>query len=78
MKVHKATDVCYFIAHEPSVHYGELESGQEIVTGQNTLTIYDNELEYIQRLQDFGVELSEDQQQKLDEQQEYESNDNDS
>lgn len=68
MKKHVVTKECWYIANDPSVHHGKLEVGQEIVTGQEVLTIYDNELEYIQRLQDFGVELSEDQQQKLDEQ----------
>lgn len=57
MKKHATTEQCYFIAHDPSVHYGELESGQEIVTGQNNLEIFDNEEEYTQRLSALGIEL---------------------
>lgn len=57
MKVHKAADVCYFIAHDPSVHYGQLEANQEIATGQNNLEIFENEEEYTVRLLEFGIEL---------------------
>lgn len=57
MKKHIATSQCYFIAHDPSVHYGELEVGQEIVTGQNNLEIFDNEEEYTQRLSELGIEI---------------------
>lgn len=55
MKVHKATDVCYFIAHDPSVHYGQLEANQEIATGQANLEIFDNEEDYNARLLEFGI-----------------------
>lgn len=57
MKTHKATIQCYFIAHDPSVHYGELESGQEIATGQANLEIFENEEEYTQRLNELGITL---------------------
>jgi len=60
MQTHKATEKCYFIAHGPSVHYGELEAGQEIVTGQNTLTIYDNELDFVEKLKLLDVEYNQD------------------
>lgn len=55
MQTHKATEKCYFIAHSPSVHYGELGVGQEIITGQGNLEIFKNEEEYLARLLDFGI-----------------------
>jgi len=60
MKKHVALEKCWFIANDPSVHYGELEAGQEIVTGQNTLTIYDDELEFVEKLKLLGVEYNQD------------------
>ena len=57
MKKHEATKQCYFVAHDPSVHYGELEAGQEVVTGQANLEIFNNEEEYIDRLNELGIEL---------------------
>lgn len=63
MKKHIATKQCYFIAHDPSVHYGELQVGQEVVTGQNNLEIFENEEEYVNRLSQFGIVL--DDQEKL-------------
>lgn len=61
MKKHVALEKCWFIANDPSVHYGELEAGQEIVTGQNALTIYDNELEFVEKLKLLGVEYIQDE-----------------
>ena len=61
MKKHVALKKCWFIANGPSVHYGELEAGQEIVTGQNALTIYDNELEFVEKLKLLGVEYIQDE-----------------
>jgi len=60
MKKHVALEKCWFIANDTSVHYGELEAGQEIVTGQNTLTIYDDELEFVEKLKLLGVEYNQD------------------
>jgi len=61
MKKHVALEKCWFIANDPSVHYGELEAGQEIVTGQNALTIYDDELEFVEKLKLLGVEYIQDE-----------------
>lgn len=65
MKKHKATTQCYFIAHSPSVHYGVLEAGQEIATGQVNLEIFDNEEEYSARLLELGITLEDQTQDEL-------------
>lgn len=60
MEKHMALEKCWYIANGPSVHYGELEVGQEIVTGQNTLAIYSSESEFMEKLKGFGIEYNQD------------------
>ena len=59
MKDVKATEKCWWIAHGPDIHYGELSAGNHISTGQENLHIYSTEAEWIAALSVHGVDPSE-------------------
>ena len=53
----------YWIAHNDSdvVHYGELDIGNVVSTGQSNLESFDTEQSWIDRLDNFGIDPNEEQ-----------------
>ena len=56
MKDVKATEDCWWIANDPVCHYGDLEPGNQISTGQENLHIYATEAEWLAALAAHGVD----------------------
>lgn len=61
MKTFKATVETFYICHSIDiVHYGVLEPGQEVSTGQDQLETFTKESEYLNRLQELGINPDQD------------------
>lgn len=60
MDVYVATQDCYYIATSEGVtHYGFLSNGNEVITGLNDLEIFTSKAEYIDRLNELGIQIEE-------------------
>ena len=51
-----ATQKSWWIASDPVCHYGDLDPGNQISTGQENLHIYDTEAEWLAALAAHGVD----------------------
>jgi hypothetical protein len=65
MKAHIAQVDSYYIAHDPSVHYGEVKVGQRVQTGQANLEIFENEITFKERLIELGIVLEDEDEEVL-------------
>jgi len=61
MIVHTVTADGFFIAHGPSIHYGDVVARQEVATGQASLEVFADKSEYVSRLLELGVTLEEEE-----------------
>jgi len=64
MQNYKAEKDCFFIAHEPLIHYGELKEGCEVSTGQTNLEIFENNQDYNAKLIELGIILEEEEEEE--------------
>jgi hypothetical protein len=65
MKEHTAQVDCYYIAHNPSVHYGQIKVGQRVQTGQDNLEIFEEEITFKERLIELGIVLEDEDKEVL-------------